>query len=573
MSYLTDEAKNITKTPQSQPIPGREHEQVENRAGGYVFPVDKWTQLQRFLILGTEGGTYYATQREMTTENTSNLLACIREDGLRAVRVICEVSNDGRAPKNDPAIFALALASTKGDDATRKAALDALPTVCRIGTHLFMFAEFRKAFGGFGSGVHRALNDWYTDKDPDQLAYQVIKYRQRGGWSHRDILRKTKPRGRDFPEHDPIFRWLTKVAPESHGKFTAERLLELIPGVPRNIEGFTRAQCSESPAETAKLIEEFQLPREALKTEHLNSPEVWEAMLFHGGKYGMPITAMIRNLATMQRAGDLLTPTSKATQKILESLKSAELLKHARVHPIQVLFALKTYESGRGVRGGNTWTPLPQIVDALDEAFYLAFGNVEATGKRRMIALDISGSMWFSGGVGGLPNFTAAQAAAAMAMVSIKTGDPYEVVAFTSGSLRGRWGGRHAPNELIPGLSPMTLSGRQRLDDVDRVMHSMSQYMGGTDAALPMVYAKKANREVDVFEVFTDNETWAGDIQPVQALQEYRKASGINAKLVAVGLTATSYSIADPGDSGMFDVVGFDTAAPSLIDAFARDQF
>src|ERR1044072_9688774 len=106
MPYLAG-AASTAKKPQSQAIVGREHEQVQNRAGGYVFPVDKWTQLQRFLILGTEGGTYYASQREMTTENTSNLLACIAEDGLRVVRVVSEISNDDRATKKHPAIFPL----------------------------------------------------------------------------------------------------------------------------------------------------------------------------------------------------------------------------------------------------------------------------------------------------------------------------------------------------------------------------------------------------------------------------------------------------------------------------------
>jgi 60 kDa SS-A/Ro ribonucleoprotein len=271
----------------------------------------------------------------------------------------------------------------------------------------------------------------------------------------------------------------------------------------------------------------------------------------------------------MTRAGDLLTPTSQATKHILDALRSREAIQHARVHPITILFALKTYEAGRGVRGSNTWTPLPQIVDALDEAFYLAFDNVEPTGKRRMICLDISGSMWggWGGFVGGIPEFSAAQAAGAMAMVSIKSGDPYEVVAFASGGRRGE------PGDLIPGLRPMTLSGRQRLDDVDRAMREMSRYMGGTDSSLPCVYAERASREVDVFEVYTDNETWAGTSHAVQALQSYRQKSGIPAKMVSVAMTATGHSITDPKDAGMLDVVGFDTAAPNLISAFVEGQF
>lgn len=38
-------------------------------------------------------------------------------------------------------------------------------------------------------------------------------------------------------------------------------------------------QAAESPAETATLVRESGLPREALQSEHLTSPEVWEALL------------------------------------------------------------------------------------------------------------------------------------------------------------------------------------------------------------------------------------------------------------------------------------------------------
>jgi 60 kDa SS-A/Ro ribonucleoprotein len=37
-----------------------------------------------------------------------------------------------------------------------------------------------------------------------------------------------------------------------------------------------------------------------------------------------------------------------------------------------------------------------------------------------------------------------------------------------------------------------------------------------------------------------------------------------------VGMTSNGFSIADPTDGGMLDVVGFDTATPQLIAEFAR---
>ncbi|UMY16059.1 hypothetical protein MMB17_15180 [Methylobacterium organophilum] len=61
-----------------------------------------------------------------------------------------------------------------------------------------------------------------------------------------------------------------------------------------------------------------------------------------------------------------------------------------------------------------------------------------------------------------------------------------------------------------------------------------------------------------------------GPVHPVQALRTYREKTGIAAKLVVVGLVSNGFSIADPEDPGMLDVVGFDTAAPALIADFIR---
>jgi 60 kDa SS-A/Ro ribonucleoprotein len=115
-------------------------------------------------------------------------------------------------------------------------------------------------------------------------------------------------------------------------------------------------------------------------------------------------------------------------------------------------------------------------------------------------------------------------------------------------------------------------SGRAaRLPSLDDAVRAVSDLpFGGTDCALPMLYAMAKERKVDTFAIYTDSETWAGDVHPAQALRDYRRASGIDARLVEVGMVSNGSSIADPGDSGMLDVVGFDTATPQLIADFAR---
>lgn len=122
-------------TPQSQAIPGSG--QVANSAGGFSWQIDDWMLLDRFLVLGTEGGSYYASEKKMTYQAGEATRRCIDADGVRVVKRVVEISDSGRAPKNDPAIFVLALCAGIGDGLTRKTALEVVPKVCRTGTHLF----------------------------------------------------------------------------------------------------------------------------------------------------------------------------------------------------------------------------------------------------------------------------------------------------------------------------------------------------------------------------------------------------------------------------------------------------
>jgi 60 kDa SS-A/Ro ribonucleoprotein len=91
-----------------------------------------------------------------------------------------------------------------------------------------------------------------------------------------------------------------------------------------------------------------------------------------------------------------------------------------------------------------------------------------------------------------------------------------------------------------------------------------------TDCALPIMWALANKAKVDAFVVYTDNETFAVKIHPTQALDKYRQYSGVDAKLIVCGMTATSFTIADPRDTRQLDVVGFSTDTPQVISSFVR---
>lgn len=529
--------KNLAKhfstkvTPQTAFIPGREVDMTRNEAGGYTFPVDEWVRLDRFLILGSEGGAYYANERTLTLENAQCVERCVADDGARTVARIATVSESGRAPTNEPALLALAIAAKRGSDATRKAARAALPRVARTATHLFAFAEAVEQLGGWGRGTRRAVADWYRDRDLEGLTYQAVKYRQRNGWTHADMLRLAHAEP-PTADHDALFRWMARGdIPADTGRF-------------RLLDGFARVQSATTAGEAAKLVGEYRLPLEAVPTQYLDAPEVWEALLID-----MPMTALVRNLATMTRVG-LLSPRAQATKTVNERLGDQARLRRARIHPMTVLIALRTYAAGRGLRGRHTWEPVQKIVDALDAAFYDAFDNVEPTGQRLLVAVDCSGSM-MHGAVAGIQGLTPREAAGAMALIALRTEPNAEVMGFTI----------NAKN--------LRISPRRRLDDALKAIAAVAKGEG-TDCALPMRWALERGADFDGFVLYTDGQTWAGPQHPVQAIAAYRGVRVPAAKMVTVGLAGYRTSVVDGSDAGMLDVVGFDTAAPTVISDFLR---
>lgn len=526
-----------TPIPQTEPLNAR---QVKNNAGGFVFQLDDWGRLMRFITIGSDSNTYYQKAPQLTRENAACVQRCWDADPVRTAHEIVAISDEGRAPKNDAAIFALALGACNHETKTRQIALAELQKVCRTATHLFQFVGQCIQLGrGWGPTLKKAVAAWYESKTVDQVAFQAIKYRSREKYTHKRLLETARPfpgndRENMVQERTNLYRWMK-------GKGSIGPLPELIAAHETAMAEGT------SQKELLALIKEYRLPWEAIPTAALKDPKVWETMLPHLG-----LTAVIRNLGSMTANG-ALKPLGKSTAQVIELLGDEKQLHRARIHPFNVLKALAAYRSGGSMaarrfgKSGLSWEPIPAVEQALEEAFYASFKTVVPSGKRILIGLDVSGSM--SSPLMDSP-LSVCEGASAMAMSVLRTEKNWHVHAFADGF-------RALP--LKPSMS---------LDQV--LKHTRNVNFGGTDCALPMVYAAERGLEVDVFQVFTDNETWFGGIHPCEALKRYRQQTGINAKLVVVGMTSTGFTIADPSDPGMLDVVGFDSAAPAVMANFAR---
>jgi len=508
-------------------------DQVENNAGGFVFQISKWQQLRRFLILGAESGTYYVNKTTHAFNNTKCVEECIKEDYARVLNEIIDVSYNGLAHKQEPTLFALAvvIANLPKNETIPHSTIN---MIVRTGTHHLTFTNYVNTLCKWNKRVKKIMNAWYN-KPVDDLAYQMIKYQNRDKWTQADALRIIHVKPKNY-HYSYLYQWCT-----DRKKVNSDTGIRLLDAYKRLL-----ADKTITPQKVAKMIDEYKLTHEMIPTKFKNDKVVYEALA-----QNMPLTALIRNLGKLSSMEILTNDSLDLISKIESKLTNVDYLKTARIHPMGILVAAKTYAQGRGFKGQLTWTPVTRVMDALDKAFYLAFKTVEPTNKKLMLAVDVSSSMTFADSYQNI--ITPIEAAAAMALVTANTEPNYAIYAFS-----------HQ-------FKPLPITPSTRLEDACTIAIRMG--FGSTDCALPMLYARKHNIKYDTFIIYTDNETWCGKTHPYQALQQYRSAVNPDAKLIVVAFTSTKFTIADPNDAGMLDIAGLSSDIPIVINQFINNSF
>jgi 60 kDa SS-A/Ro ribonucleoprotein len=570
-------------TGQMAPIPGKESIMALNKAGGYTFKVSDEDYILRCLILGTNKNTYYSTAREMTAECIDFLKQMIKDGkGSLLVDTIKKVYEDGRAPKQDPTLMALALASSCEDLDTRKKAYKVVSTL-RTFSHIYTWKGYHKVAAkskGMGKLSKAALCALFEKMTPQQLGYQVTKYPHRKtaveDWSFLDLMRCIHLKGDKLPlEGQFVLKYAVRGVEESnkflteHPELKDSHVIKYIQAVEK-VKALTDSE--DNRVELIKLTYEFNLPREVMPTWAFCHADVWRALLLNREqtRVVMPMTALIRNLAVMT-ARDVFTD-ALTVSLVEEHLTNEAVIKKARLHPVNILIAMMTYKSGHGEKGKLTWTPHAKIVAALEQAFYKSFKYVKATGKRIFHGIDCSGSM--TSPIPCLPQISSHTAASVMAMTfaRIEAESAQEFVGFTAA--HGYYG-RPPVESTNDGLRKLEIKPTMSLEQAMKVTQFSD--FGSTDCSLPVEKAIKDFKVSggtkglwDVFMIYTDNETYAGRRHPSEALKEYRELTGIPAKMVVIACMPTASTIADPTDGGMLDVVGFDTNAPEIVMNFIR---
>jgi 60 kDa SS-A/Ro ribonucleoprotein len=515
-------SSHLTTNPQTQPVHGR-MDMVKNNAGGYIFEITPQERLERFILIGSEGGTYYVDEQKLTVENAVAIIKLIKENGTQVVSTVVDFATNNRAPKADPGLFVLALTMTYGNEATKKAAYDSVTKVCRTSTQLFTLVANLKNMRGWSRGLRNAIGKFYTSKTEQQLAYQIVKYRNRAGYTHRDILRLAHP---------------TTTNPGINNilKFAVDKVSASESGNPL-IRAFGEAQASSSDDELVSLIREHKLTWEMVPTESLNIPKVLDALL-----ESMPLHALLRNLNRFSSAG-MTKGNSDTVRKIVAKLSDKEYVSRSGVHPITVVNATLTYSSGRGFRGGKTWDANQNIVDALNGTFYTALESLASTGKDVLIGVDISDSMGHAVNNSAL---NASQLANVLALTMLKSEPNSELVWFDTKIRTPEFGRRSSLDEVL----------------------SRAPYGGGTDCAQPIIYALENARKYDAIIILTDNETWAGEKHASKALEQYRKSVNSDVKVIEVALVSNPYSNHPSEDKNLLRIVGFDSSVTDVINSY-----
>jgi 60 kDa SS-A/Ro ribonucleoprotein len=539
-------SRKASRAPQSRPIPGRT-DMVKNNAGGFGFAVDAWRRLDRFLVLGVDTGTYYVGKSQMTRDNAKNVIALIKEDGVRVVQRIAEMAREGRVAKRDTLTFSLAACAALGDAETRDAAYGALTGVCRIPTDLFAFQGYFADLKGsrtLGRKHRRGITNWYNSQTPDRLAFLVSKYQSRNGWSHKDLVRMAhvKP---DTPQHANVLAW-------SVYGLDAERGADLSPEYMSSIKAMEWAKDAKSAEEICQLVTEHRLSWEHIPTQYLNEKSVQAALIPNMG-----YNALIRSVNRLP-----VDPFTETGKMVIERIKDEESITRSRIHPFNILIGLKTYSQGRGFRGSKTWAVNAHVVEAMTDAFYKSFKNLEPTGKRVMLLVDVSSSM---GSKVADTNISCSEAAAAMAMViNRQEGANAYTYGFSAAGGGASWSAAPAMKDL--GITP-----NMRMDTVLRKTNAMT--FGSTDCAAGIRFAAEKGFDVDAFVLLTDNESWKGPVHVTQAMDTYRRKVGHDVKLISCAFAASRYSVADPKDASQIDFVGLDAALPRLVSDFIADKF
>ena len=338
-------------------------DQVPNNAGGFVWQISDQEQVLRYLVIGSEGGNFYQTPQQVSSQCASCVLRMTRTPAnfKWLVDTIRQVSIEGRAAKQESTLLALATAIVFAPTPTAKSQALAIVNDCvRILTHMYMLMGYIKLFSkaghpnlaaaaaaaststaapvtgsGIGRGIRRVFGEYFYSRTGIEIANLVTKYQNREGWTIKDVLtlihidpKKMKDDGGRLAIENVFGRYVAPplVAPQPHDSATPQphasplsieettpsmrdATAALLNAIKEIHDIVLRAQAPNTTTSQAELdrivhlINQVGLCREQLPSQLFKHRKIWEALLLskgaNGKGKGMPLTALIRNLGKL----------------------------------------------------------------------------------------------------------------------------------------------------------------------------------------------------------------------------------------------------------------------------------
>ncbi|XP_057299954.1 RNA-binding protein RO60-like [Hydractinia symbiolongicarpus] len=141
MTSTVYKLKPFSTTPIPQSMPYNER-QVMNSAGGYSFQVCDFMKLKRFLVIGSESGTYYTTSKDILFDSVQCVKRLIKQGhGQAVLDLLEEYSTAGRIANEKPILTSLMTCAMSADTEIQQATYKKISTICNIPTKLFFFLD------------------------------------------------------------------------------------------------------------------------------------------------------------------------------------------------------------------------------------------------------------------------------------------------------------------------------------------------------------------------------------------------------------------------------------------------
>lgn len=573
----------------------------KNAAGGVAYQSSDAQKLRRFLLLGTESSTMYASASDISDSALVFLRQFITSDPMTVLSVIGEMAD--RLPHKREALWAMAMVS-----GTKFVPVDSLKSFndlkieaygyvdIGVGNHQAvmtqLYSVLGRLVGTFGdllefllykriangkrlvvsSGLKNFVSGFFNSMGVDDIHYQLNKYGNKAvringneyAINVADVLNLTHYKHPLEPQRLVLSYWYNyySVGKDSESTQRALDLLATRTETQRIFESTATLRLVNQFVNTIDTqegyeyvapmllngIEQYGWTWEVIAPNYLVpeksawARQIWSALIGNDqSQFKMPMNAMLRMISRLESYGYLgdNDDSQGLTNQIVQALNNRDRIVKSRINPFRPFVTWGYY---RKTTGAGTL-----LLKSLEQAITAAYRNVKPHNKKVLYAIDGSGSMNCDQVTG--TGMDASQVAIALA--AIFKGVESNLAANYAVVFDGR-----VRKVIEPTLA-----------DIDMDMPG-----GETNCASPIQWAEANHKGIGAFDAFviiTDSQSWYGNSYNVQdALDHYREKYNPNAKLVVLQLTGDNGGLFRQDCSYCLELVGFDASAIDVINTF-----